>query len=40
MADTVYDSLELEITVIARGSRYDKVLYVDDVVISDSPIGD
>ena len=40
LADTVYDRFEIGITAIAKGSRYEKVLYVDDVVISDSPIHD
>jgi hypothetical protein len=40
LADTIYDRFELGITAIAKGSRYEKVLYVDDVVISDSPIPD
>ena len=40
MADTIYDRFELGISAIAKGARHDKVLYVDDVVISDSPIRD
>ena len=38
LADTIYNSLELGITVIASGSRYDKVLYVDDIRVSDAPL--
>jgi hypothetical protein len=40
LADTVYDRFEIGITAIAQGSKYEKVLYVDDVAISDSPIRD
>ena len=38
LADTIYDRFELGITALAKGARYEKVLYVDDVVISDSEI--
>jgi hypothetical protein len=38
LADTVYDRFEVGVSAIARGSRYEKSLYVDDIVISDSPI--
>lgn len=38
LEDAVYDRLELGITVIAKGSRYDKTLYVDDVAVSDAPL--
>ncbi|MEQ8663598.1 MAG: hypothetical protein RLW62_22500, partial [Gammaproteobacteria bacterium] len=39
VAATVYDRLELGITAIAQGSKYDKVLYVDDLVIDDAPLA-
>jgi hypothetical protein len=38
LADTVYDKFEVGISAIGQGSRYEKVLYVDDIVISDSVI--
>jgi hypothetical protein len=38
LADTVYDRFEAGISAIAQGSRYEKVVYMDDVVISDAPI--
>jgi hypothetical protein len=39
-ADSVYDRFEIGITGIAQGSKYEKIVYVDDVAISDSPIRD
>jgi hypothetical protein len=38
MADTVYDRFEIGISAIAKGSKYGKVLYVDDVAIADTPL--
>ena len=38
LADTVYDRVEIGVTAMGKGARYEKVLYVDDFVISDSPI--
>lgn len=37
LADTVYDNLELGVTAIAKGSRYEKVLYVDDIELKVQP---
>ena len=38
LADTVYDRIEVGISAMAKGAKYEKILYVDDVVISDTPI--
>jgi hypothetical protein len=38
LADTVYDKFEIGISALTRGADYEKVLYVDDVVVSDEPI--
>jgi hypothetical protein len=38
LADSVYDRFEVGISAIARGSRYEKVVYADDLVVSDAPI--
>jgi hypothetical protein len=38
LADTVYDRVEVGISALAKGAKYEKILYVDDVVISDSDI--
>jgi len=40
LSDTVYDRFEVGISAIAEGSRYEKVLYVDDVRVSNSPLHD
>lgn len=40
LADSVYDRFEIGVTGIAQGSKYEKIVYVDDVTISDSPIRD
>jgi hypothetical protein len=37
LADTIYDRFEVGISAIAQGSRYEKVVYVDDVAIFDVP---
>ena len=37
-ADMIIDNLELGVTVIAKGSKHSKVVYVDDVQLSASPI--
>lgn len=39
LADTVYDRFEIGISALATGADYEKVLYVDDIVISDKPIA-
>jgi len=38
LADTVYDRVEIGVTAMGKGAQYEKVLYIDDFVISDSPI--
>lgn len=37
-ATSIFDSFEIGITAIARGAKYEKTLYIDDVRISDEPI--
>lgn len=37
LANTIYDRFEVGISAIAKGSRYEKVVFVDDIAISDSP---
>lgn len=38
LKNTVLDRFEIGISAIAAGAKYEKTLYVDDVVISDKPI--
>lgn len=38
LANTIYDRFEVGISAIAKGSRYEKVVFVDDIAISNSPI--
>jgi hypothetical protein len=38
LPEAIYDRFEVGVSALARGSQYEKVLYVDDIVISDSPI--
>ena len=37
--DMIIDNIEVGATVIAKGSKYRKVVYVDDLVVSNSPIS-
>lgn len=38
LKNTVLDKFEVGISAIVAGAKYEKVLYIDDVVISDRPI--
>jgi hypothetical protein len=40
LPDTIYDKFEVGISAIAKGAQYEKIMYVDDIVISDIPIRD
>jgi hypothetical protein len=40
LADTVYDRFEIGISAIAKGSRHEQVVYVDDVRVSNAPLDD